>query len=260
MIRTLLIIAGAAFVLALASIGGAMALGGRDLAANGWSWTFTSADGESVRLDRVRGGQPHDLGPMTNRTEAWTGGDTLAIDSSLDVDFVQGPANTVEIHGPKGLADRVRIENGRIFLAPGEERVVFGWDDNGLTGHAERDELKIIVTAPSITRFDMRGSPDLTVSGYDQPTMTVDISGSGTVKASGRTDALTVDVAGSGEAELADLVAGAARVDVSGSGQAEINARDEAAIDISGSGNVDLTQRPTRLNQNISGSGSVHGA
>lgn len=259
MIRTLLIIAGAAFVLALASIGGAMALGGRDLAANGWSWTFTSADGESVRLDRVRGGQPDDLGPMTNRTQAWTGG-ALIVESSLDVDFIQGPANTVEIRGPKGLVDRVRIENGRIFLAPGEERLVFGWDENGLTGRAERDELEITVTAPSVTRFEMSGSPDLTVSAYDQPTMTVDISGSGTVKASGRTGALTVDVAGSGEAELADLVAGTARVDVSGSGQAEINARDEAAIDISGSGNVDLTQRPTRLNQNISGSGSVHGA
>lgn len=257
MIRTLLIIAGAAFVLALASIGGAMALGGRDLAANGWTWTLhDSQDGDSVRFERGT----RDVGPDVTRTLAWSGGDRLIVSMSGDVDYVQGPEAGVVVTGPKEIVDRVRIENGEISLTDGAEVVVFGWTDHGPEAWAHSERLKITVTAPSVTRFDMRGSPDLTIRGYDQPSLTLDISGSGTVKAVGRTDALTLDVNGSGEAELADLVVGTARVDVSGSGEAEINARDEAAIDISGSGSVHLTQRPARLTQNISGSGEVDGA
>ena len=38
MIRTLLIIAGAALVLAIATLGGAAAIGGQDLARHGWAW------------------------------------------------------------------------------------------------------------------------------------------------------------------------------------------------------------------------------
>ena len=41
MIRTLFIVAGGALVLCLACIGGAAALGGRDLAANDWTWIVT---------------------------------------------------------------------------------------------------------------------------------------------------------------------------------------------------------------------------
>ena len=39
MIRTLFIIAAAGLVLATASLGGAFALGGRDMARHGWAWT-----------------------------------------------------------------------------------------------------------------------------------------------------------------------------------------------------------------------------
>ena len=256
MIRTLLIIAGASFVLALASIGGAMALGGQDLARNGWAWTIHDGN-DTVRFER---GDTSDHGPAVTRTLDWTGGDELTISMSGEVEYIQGPNAGVVITGPKSVVDRVRLENGELSMTDGAEVVVFNWNGHGPNAWAESERLHITVTAPSVTRFDVRGSPDLTITGYDQPTLTVDVSGSGSAKVSGRTDALTVDVNGSGEAELANLAAKTARVDVSGSGEAEINATDEVAVDISGSGDVTLTQRPARLTQQLSGSGEVHGA
>ena len=256
MIRTLLIIAGAAFVLALASIGGAMAIGGRDLARNNWSWTILSDDGDDVRIERGA----RDPGPDVTRTLAWTGGDALTLSLAGKVDYVQGAEAGVTITGPKAVVDRVRLENGELSLTDGAEVVVMGWNAHGPTGWAHSERLHITVTAPSVTRFDVRGSPDLTIVGYDQPRLAVDVSGSGSVKATGRTDALTVDVNGSGEAELGGLAARTATVDVSGSGEADINATDQVDVDISGSGDVNLTQRPARLNQQISGSGEVSGA
>ena len=63
MIRTLFIIAGAALVLCLVTLGGAAAIGGHDLQRHGWSWTLKDDNGESVRFERIKGGGTEDLGP-----------------------------------------------------------------------------------------------------------------------------------------------------------------------------------------------------
>ena len=73
MIRTLLIIAAAGLVLATASFGGAFALGGRDMARNGWEWTLHDRDGDTVTFERRDGTE----GPAATRTLEWTGGQSL---------------------------------------------------------------------------------------------------------------------------------------------------------------------------------------
>ncbi|WP_395651654.1 GIN domain-containing protein [Brevundimonas sp.] len=249
MTRTLLIIAGAAFVLALATLGGAAAIGGRDLAANGWEWTFPGhGDGgdETIRFERAA-----NQGPPITRTLAWTGGSTLAVDLSADVTYVQGDQAGVVITGPKSLADRVRLDGNRLTMSDSDDEsyVVFGWS-NG-------DRLSIVVTAPSVTTFDLRGSLDLDIRDYDQDTLDIDLSGSGEVTASGKTRALSVDINGSGEADLGALQTVDATVDISGSGDARVAPTGRADLSISGSGDIDLTTRPTTLNQTISGSGDI---
>lgn len=258
MIRTLFIIAGAALVLCIAALGGAVALGGQDLQRHGWAWTIHDDDGETVRIERIKGGGTDDLGPHVTRTLAWTGGRTLRVDSSVDVEFVQGEAATVMVAGPKGLADRVRLENGRLFLAEGDERIVFGWSKDGIDARSERDELRVTVTAPNLDRFEVNGSGDLSIADYDQPSLAIEVSGSAEVRASGRTEALDLDISGSGEANLEDLATGTASVDISGSGDARIAPTGETSVRISGSGDVALTDRPSKLTTDISGSGDVY--
>ena len=257
MIRTLFIIAGAALVLCLVTVGGALAIGGHDLQRHGWAWTFKDDDGETVRIERVRGGTD-DLGPLTTRTLAWTGGETLTVDSSVDVEYVQGDANSVVVTGPKALADRVRIEDGHIRLGEGDERVVFGWNRGDFSARTERDELKVVVTAPNVRRFVSNGSGDLSISAFDQPSLTLDISGSADVRASGRVEALDLTINGSGDADLAGLAARDAKVDIAGSGGADIAATGQVDVDIDGSGDVTLSARPANLNSRVSGSGEIY--
>ena len=116
--------------------------GGERTASHGWSWTLKDNNGESVRFERIKGGGTEELGPITTRSLPWTGGEALKIESAINVEYVQGPENTVVITGPKGLADRVRLEDGRLYLANGDERVVFGWNNGTLSARSERDELK----------------------------------------------------------------------------------------------------------------------
>ena len=254
MIRNLFIVAGAGLVLSVACIAGAAALGGADLKRHDWSWTFHDDDGETVRFERARG----ERGADVTRTLAWTGGDNLSVELPAEVVYVQGAEAGVTVTGAKSVVDRLRLENGRLYLDDGEERVTIGWRNGELTGWSDNDDLRVTVTAPSVTRFDLSGSGRLKIRDYDQPSLTLDLSGSGEVEAEGRATTLSVDLSGSGEADLRDLAVRDATVGVTGSGEATVAPTGKADIDIAGSGDVYLTTRPAQITREITGSGDVH--
>ena len=248
MIRTLLIITGASLVLCAASLAGAAALGGNDLARNGWSWTFRDhSDGhdETVRFERAADGPP------VTRTLAWTGGDRLDIEVNADVTYVQGDEASVVVTGPRNQVEGLRLDGGRLTFDDDDnvDVVVFGWRNSA--------PLRITVTAPSVRRFDLSSSGDLVIRDYDQPDLTLVVTGSGEVEAGGRTGRVDLDISGSGEADLSRLETRDADIDISGSGEAAVGPTNAARIDISGSGNVELTRRPASVTQSISGSGEV---
>jgi hypothetical protein len=246
MIRTLLIITGASLVLCVATLSGAAAIGGNDLARHGWEWTFHDGDrSETVTFERG------DVGPTVTRTLAWTGGDRLTIDIPGDVTYVQGETASVVVTGRKSMVDRVNLVDGRLTWDTDDDadHVVFGWRNH--------DRLRVVITAPSVTAFDIESSADVSIRGYDQPTFVLNVSGSGDVEAAGRTATAAITVTGSGDSDLSALRTTDARVDISGSGDVSVSPTGKADISISGSGDVDVTTRPTTVTQDISGSGDV---
>ena len=257
MIRTLLIIAAAGLVLAAAALGGAFALGGRDMARHGWEWTFRDRDGDTVSFERDDGTR----GPDVTRTLEWTGGQTLTVDMAADVDYVQGATPGVTITGPARLVERVRLVDGRLTWAeadgPNHETVVFGRREHGRGIWVHSEEVKVVVTAPNINTFNVEGSANVSLSDYDQDTLSIDISGSGEVSATGRTRALEIDISGSGDANLGELATTDANVAIAGSGDARVSPTGTADISISGSGDVELATLPATVNQTVSGSGEV---
>jgi len=210
MIRNLIIIAVASFVLAVACFAGAAATGGRDLIEHGWdvSPAFLQAiedDGDvSIRV----GGR--DLtGPDVTRDLTWSGGSQLQIDVPAEVSFTQGTVASVTISGPKGLVDRVELENGRLRFRDSETV-------GGVRIRYTRERLKVTIVAPGVSRFVLNGSPSLSIVAYDQPDLSISLNGSGDVTAAGKTQALTLSLAGSGEAALAALQAQNATLDLAG--------------------------------------------
>lgn len=254
MIRNLFIIAGAGVVLSVACITGAAALSGADLKRHDWSWTLHNEDGDTILFERAQG----ERGPDISRTLPWSGTDTLSVEIPGEVTYVPGAETGVTISGAQSAVDRVRVENGRVFMVGNSERVTLGWRNGEPTGWSDNDDLRVTVTAPSITRFDLSGSGRLKITGYDQPTLTLDISGSGEVEAVGKTTTLSVDMSGSGEVDMRDLATRDATVEISGSGEATVAPTGKADIDIAGSGDVYLTTRPAQITRDISGSGDIH--
>ncbi len=248
MIRTLLIIAGAALVLCVATLSGAAAIGGNDLARHGWTWTFKGhGDGgdETVHFRR------EDDSPPVTRNLAWTGGQRLEIDIPGDVTYVQGDTPSVVISGPKSRADRVTLIAGRLGWSDDGDEVVVGW------GRGRSSRLRVVVTAPGVNSFELNSSADLSIRDYNQPSLAVRVTGSGEVDAAGQTQAVTVDLTGSGEVDLSSLQTTDATVTVDGSGDVSVGPTGSARIDVSGSGDVDLTRRPANLQQSVSGSGDI---
>ena len=248
MIRTLLIITGAGLVLCIAALSGAAAIGGGDLARNGWEWNFRD---DPERSETVTF-KLNEVGPLVTRNLAWTGGDKLTIEIPADVTYVQGETPSVVVTGPTPMVDRVNLIDGRLTWDRHDgptHRVTFGWRNN--------ERLRVLITAPTVKSFDLESSADLSIRDYDQPTFDLSVSGSGDVDAAGQTRTAMIDISGSGDSDLSALDTTDASVETSGSGDVRVGPTGAAKINISGSGDVDLARRPASLNQTISGSGDV---
>lgn len=256
MIKTFFIIAGAGIVLATGSLIGAAALGRADLQANDWTWSLAenSNGSDDFRMQRGAGE------PDVTRTLTWAGGERLQIEVPGDVTYVQGPVPGVVITGPKDLADRIRLVGDRLTIDDDDTagHGYIRWTGSGFRVWSAEDQLKITVTAPAVTSFDIVSASDLTIRDYDQPRLDLILSGSGDITASGSARSVQIDVSGSGDVDLAALMTVDADVQVSGSGDVRVGPTGQAAVDISGSGDVELTRRAAAVSRTLSGSGDIN--
>ena len=264
MIRNLTIIAVASFVLAVACLGTAFAIGGRDIAKHGgWTvgknWSFLIEDDDG----KVAVGRDGDVtithpGPNISRELAWTGGEALQIDLPARVIYTQQEKAGVTVEGPQGLVRRIVLTGDRLHLDGDGKGRGFRLSGDGVRMFTNSDDLIIRISAPSVRRFVLNGSGDLDIQSYDQPDLSLTLNGSGEVYASGKTKAVDLKIAGSGEAELTALTVTDATVRIAGSGEAKLGPTGEADVQIAGSGDVTLTERPARLSKSVAGSGDIN--
>ena len=251
MIRLLVIIAVVGFLTCVVTLGGAVALGGRDIAAQGWNrWDWSSRD---WTLGWDEHGKRHGAWRNRHRGDpewasatrdiAWDGGSALILDVPGEVTFTQGGEGPgkLTVTGPKRSIDTLTLSGGRL--------------GDGAPHTGER--LKIAFTAPRVTRFELKGVDRLTLAGYDQDSLEIRTTGMARVTGQGRTRMLKLDMTGAGQADLAGLDAETAEVNISGAAKAAIAPRLRARLDISGSGEVALKTRPATLEKNVSGSGEL---
>jgi hypothetical protein len=249
MIRVLSMIAVAGFILSLATISAAFAIGGPDLVARG-GWSLLSWDdgdwhwGDGHRHFRRHGYWEGESGPQKSRTLAWSGARGLDVDLPADIRYVQadGPA-TVTVTGPESAVDRVVIRGSSIRYEGGR--------------HHWGSRLSILVRAPNIDSFDLSGDNHLAIEGYNQDSLNIDVSGAGEVTAEGRVKTIAIDVSGSGDVDLGRLKAEGADVEISGAGDVTIAPTEWAKLDVSGMGDVRLLTHPPKLDTDVSGAGRV---
>jgi hypothetical protein len=246
MTRVLVMTVAVGLALAVFCFAVAGGLGGFAWGPNGMAWKLGDHWGHHlVHLDFD--GSERAGGPMTTRDFAWNGGDSLDLNAPADLEYTQGPTTRITVTGPRSVLDKLTIHDGHIDL------------DDSCVGVCMNNDgpIKIVMTAPNITKFEANGSQSISILDYDHVDLKVQISGSGDVTAKGKANHAALDIAGSGDADLGGLTGDEAKVDISGSGDATIAPTKQADIQVSGSGDVHLMTRPPVVHSQISGSGDV---
>lgn len=245
MVRLLIIVSVASFVLCVACFAIVSALGGADLARHGWRWDW-SDDNWDRDHDHKRWSRAAWDGPSITRDVAFTGASEVEINVPADVTYTQAPQGSLRITGPREIVERIEVEGGEISL-PGYH----GW------GRHRGGRLQIVMTGPDTRSFSVRGSQTLTILNYQQDELNIDMAGSGEVSATGSADRADVDIAGSGEVDLRGLALNHVSIDIAGSGDVTVGPKQSADIDIAGSGDVTLTTQPPQMTTDIAGSGDI---
>lgn len=170
----------------------------------------------------------------------WDGSEALILDVPAEVRFVQTPGpGKVVVTGPRRSVERFDVIGGVLR------------DHRLRTG----TQLKIVVTAPKITRFSVKGGDKLTIEGFDQDELQIEATGLADIKATGRSGTIKLNLQGFGWADLSQVQAQGADIQLTGSRNAII--APVAWAKLSGNGTIVLLTRPARLTQELWGAGRV---
>lgn len=177
---------------------------------------------------------------IVTRELPWDGSESLVLEVPAHVRFVQTA-------GP-----------GRVIVT-GARRSV---ETFSATGGILRDKklrtgkpLQIVVTAPKITRFAVKGDDRIAIEAFDQDELHIETTGRADIKAAGRAGTVTLKLQGFGWADLSHLKSDGADLTLTGGRNAVI--APSAWAKVSGKGDVVLLTQPADLKLDHQGSGRV---
>ena len=168
---------------------------------------------------------------------------------SADLFVTIGSEESISIEG-----NEERVNNVKTSVVDGV--LIFEEESDGLFGHSS-GELKITVTAPSISSVKLSGSGDIEVTGAKGESISLALNGSGDINVTGEVDSAEFTIRGSGNIEATDLIAKNVSVSINGSGDADVYASESIDVKISGSGDVTYIGGAEDVKELIKGSGKV---
>jgi hypothetical protein len=120
-----------------------------------------------------------------------------------------------------------------------------------------KSAMRITVGTDALESLSAAGANDITLEKLAEDRLELRIDGSGSVSASGRSQALSAEIKGAAELLAGGLKAENVRITVSGAGDAEVYASKSLHVVISGAGDVVYDGNPADVQREISGWGEV---
>ena len=117
--------------------------------------------------------------------------------------------------------------------------------------------MVVEVTVPELGEVEVSGSGDLSVTGVEGELFRAEVSGAGTVEASGEVEQVEAEVSGAGDVQLSQLIAQDATADVSGAGNIHVHATESLQADVSGAGDIIYSGDPADVETDVSGAGDI---
>jgi hypothetical protein len=173
--------------------------------------------------------------------------DAVELAGSNEVTIRVGGEQSVVVHADDNLLDRVttRVD---------DRKLVIGNEGGGFT---TRNPIRVDVVVPAVHGLALSGSGTIDAEGIDVDELTVVLSGSGVVSASGCARRVEVKLNGSGDAKLQRVVAQEAHANLSGSGRIAVNATESLEASVPGTGSIEYSGNPPQVRTSVDGVGSV---
>jgi hypothetical protein len=189
-------------------------------------------------------------GTLATETRALSGFTEIVLAGSGDVDVVVGEPEGVVIEAEDNLLPLLTTEvsGGRLVIGT-----------KAYTRLAATLPIHYTVTLKHLEAIQITGSGKVTIPQVMADWLKFELSGSGHLTARGSVDELHEVLSGSGNIDTADLQATAARVDLPGSGNIAVWVTQSLNVTLDGSGSVTYYGHPDQFEQDIHGSGEVHG-
>ena len=211
-------------------------------------------------------GGVHGDGKVVKQTRVVSSFDGIDISGAFDVYLRQGSIEEVIIEADENLQSIITAE------VRGSTLVI---DNKKPINHPTT--LKVYITFKNLKKIETSGAVDivaenkltvndlsLSTSGASDVRMDIaagklDLSSSGASKLrlSGSVTDVTADLSGSCDMYSFDLVCENLRIEISGAGKAQVNVTKSIDAEISGAGSIHYKGSPTKVNQSVSGAGSI---
>lgn len=190
----------------------------------------------------------------------------IVVQGPMDVVLHRGDAQRVEIEAQPNVADLLdtEVRDGQWILRTRQ----------CIRSHKD---ITVNISVPTLRRIAIEGSGD--VSGdavYTTEQMELEISGSGDMQVAVEAQQVTATIRGSGDLQIEgtcetfqgsihgsgdidamDLKCVRASTEVVGSGDLSIHVTEDLQATVTGSGNITYKGSPTRIDQNVTGSGGI---
>ena len=199
----------------------------------------------------VRGAGPSSPGIQGSgiaaaQTRTVAGFSRLDLAGSNNVTVVVGAPQSVVVRADSNLISHVTTQ------------VVGGTLVIGDTGSfTTRAPMSVEVSVPSLTRLNLSGDGQISVTGIDVPRLAVTVSGSGLLSAAGTATQLDVTLSGDGQAQLFQLTARDVHAVVTGSGLIQVNATTSLDAAVPGTGAIVYSGNPPQVTTSVTGTGAV---
>lgn len=198
----------------------------------------------NIRYESVQGS-----GNLSSESRPVKGFHAIELAGSGDMEVVFGESESLVIEGDDNLLPLIetKVQGGTLVISTRPN-----------TNINTRLGIYYKVTMKSLDALNLPGSGNITVDGLQAQSIKLDIPGSGTLTILGATDSVNATINGSGNILCGDLQSSSATVQINGSGLVEVNASESVSANINGSGTVQYHGNPAKVDQRISGSGSVN--
>lgn len=161
---------------------------------------------------------------------------------------------TVTVGGPRSVV----VHADSNLLSYVTTKVVAGTLVIGDSGsYTTRTPMSVDVSVPSLSALNLSGDGQITVTGISAPRLTVHVSGSGLLSASGTVSRLDVVLSGAGHAQLGQLTARDVHAAVTGSGLIQVTATTSLHAEVPGTGAITYSGNPSQVTSSVTGTGAI---